>query len=161
MRLELGKCHFDRIEIGRIGRQVAEFGTGSLDHASDAIDLMGRQVIHHDDISGPEFRHEAALDIGQEDISVGRAVDHEGSDQAARAEPGNEGGRLPVSKGHSPDNPGPLGAAPTRSRHIGRGSRLVDEDQTRRIKRWLAFPPRVTRRLDVRTLLFAGMNRFF
>ena len=45
--------------------------------------------------------------------------------------------------------------------HLGRDRRLVDEDETRHIKLGLLDPQFGTRRSDIRTILFGGVQSFF
>ena len=46
--LELCPTHLDGVEVGLIGRQVAD----SLNELANHIDLVGGQVVHHDDVPG-------------------------------------------------------------------------------------------------------------
>ena len=46
---QLGEDVFDRVEIGTVRRQVKEADTRCLDHLSEALHLVGVQVVHHDD----------------------------------------------------------------------------------------------------------------
>jgi hypothetical protein len=50
VRLEFAVGHLDRVEIGRILRQVAQRCAGCRNRLGNAGHLMGAQVIHHDDI---------------------------------------------------------------------------------------------------------------
>jgi hypothetical protein len=45
--------------------------------------------------------------------------------------------------------------------HLGRNRRLVDEDETRRIKPGLLDFQLGARRGDIRTILFGGVQSFF
>lgn len=45
MRLELGKGVFDRIEVGTVGRQIAEFGAAGFNGLPHACDLVGGQIL--------------------------------------------------------------------------------------------------------------------
>jgi len=45
--------------------------------------------------------------------------------------------------------------------HLGRNRRLVDEDEARRIKLGLLDLQLGTRRSDIRTILFGGVQSFF
>src|SRR5690606_4235071 len=42
---ELGEGHLERIEIGRVGRQVQELRAGRRQHAADLGTLVGRQIV--------------------------------------------------------------------------------------------------------------------
>jgi hypothetical protein len=45
--------------------------------------------------------------------------------------------------------------------HLGRNRRFVDEDEARRDKPGLLDPQLGTRRSDIRTILFGGVQSFF
>ena len=60
-----------------------------------AGNLVGAQVIHHDNIVAPECRNQALLDIGQEYLSVHGTLDHHWGDHFVVTQAGYEGERLP------------------------------------------------------------------
>src|SRR3982074_2653231 len=55
-RLEFAVGHLDGIEIGRVLRQVAERGPRLLNRFSDSRNLVGLQIIHHDNVVAPGAR---------------------------------------------------------------------------------------------------------
>lgn len=61
-RFELGEEQFDRVEVWRIGWQVEQFGTTLADDLAHTGDLVGWQVVHHDDVARRERRRQALLD---------------------------------------------------------------------------------------------------
>ena len=62
-------------------------------------------------------------------------------------------------------NASPQSLAPrsptARARHLGRGARLVDEDEPGRVKVKLAFEPGFAPGEHVLPVLFGGVSRFF
>src|SRR5215471_19378710 len=62
--LELGEQLLDRIEVRRIGRQVAQLSAGGFDRFPYAGDLVARQVVENDDVAGLERRNQHLADIG-------------------------------------------------------------------------------------------------
>ena len=54
----------------------------------------------------------------------------------------------------------PLGS-PVQAGQVGLGTRLVQENQFRRIEPGLLPPPRTARPRDVRTVLLTGLERLF
>lgn len=42
------------VEAGAVGRQEAQLGPGCLDGVPNRRELVGRQVVHHDDVAGSE-----------------------------------------------------------------------------------------------------------
>ena len=160
-RLELGEGLLDRVEVGTVGRQAAQRGASRFDGVPHAGALVSRKVVHHDDVAGRQCRHENLLDIGQEGWAVHGAVEHHGGCHAGEPQAGREGGRLPMSMR---DGRPAAFAAPrpaTQSGHLGRGPRLVDEDQLLGIKLELIIEPGLTRVPDVLALLLGRMSGFF
>jgi len=63
--LELGEGVLDRVQIGAVGWQVEQPGAAGFDRFADAVDLVGRQVVHDDDIAAAQGWRQALLDPGQ------------------------------------------------------------------------------------------------
>jgi len=55
MALELGKGHFNGVEVGAIGRQIAHGGAFGLDQPGDGRGLVDAEVVEDDDIAGVQF----------------------------------------------------------------------------------------------------------
>ena len=91
MRLELCEGHLDRVEVGGIWRQVAQLRAGGFDDAPDFVVLVGRQIVHHDNVAGLQGRDQASLQIDAEDLSIHRLVDDKGSGDGVMAQ-GRDGG---------------------------------------------------------------------
>jgi len=66
--LELGKGHFDRIEIGAVGRQEQEARVGAGDEA--LFVLMARQIVEDHHVAVAQNGDENLLDIGKETLGV-------------------------------------------------------------------------------------------
>lgn len=63
---------------------------------SDAICLVGRQVVHEDDVAGREGRHENLLEIGPESHSIHRPVKDHRRDPAGEPERPGERRSFPM-----------------------------------------------------------------
>jgi hypothetical protein len=159
--LELGEGGLDRIEIGAVGRQVAQLGARLLDELADLVALVCGWIVHDHDVAGRQSREQALPHILDEDRAVHRAIDDEGCRKAVLAQGGDEGHGLPMA----PRNPAnhALAALGTtiEPRHVGRGSRLIDEDQLLRVERRLLGPPPHAPFRYVSPLLLGGMRDFF
>ena len=129
VRLQLGEGLLDWIEVGAVGWKEEERCADALDGGSHGRRLVARQVVHHDDVAAPEFRHEHASDVGEERVSVHRPVEHPGCHHAGTAQAGCKGGGLPVPKGDARAEPLTAPTAAVPPRHVGAGPGLVDEDQ--------------------------------
>ena len=100
-RLELGKELLDRIEIWAVRREIADVGPRRGDSFAYTLDLMARQVVHDDNVTGRQARREKLLDIGFEGLPIHRTIEDTGRSQPIASETGDEGGGLPVAPGHA------------------------------------------------------------
>lgn len=159
--LEFGEDEFDGIEVGRVRRQEAKGGAASGDGFSDLGAFVARQVVHDDEVAGPQFRDQELADVVGEDLAVHRPVDDERSDQAGGRQPGDEGGRLPMSVRRVALDPLATGAAAIPAPQVGGGAGLVEEDQAMGGEPVLVGLPALPQGGDVRPKLLTGVNAFF
>jgi len=68
--LQLGECQFDRVQIRRVRRQVAQFGTDRFDGFTDTGHLVAREIVHHDDVARFQNGRQMLLDPGPEQRTV-------------------------------------------------------------------------------------------
>ena len=80
--LELTEGEFDWIEIGRIGRQVTDLGTGGLNGCHDARRLVAGEVVHYHDVARAKRGDELLLDPGPEHTAIDRAFHAQRCDEA-------------------------------------------------------------------------------
>jgi hypothetical protein len=80
--LELGEDVFDWIEIGRVAGQEEQLGASGADQATHGFSLVAAEIVHDDDVTGVEGRHEELFDIGAETGAVNRSVDDAGRSDA-------------------------------------------------------------------------------
>ena len=102
-RFQLGECHFDRIEIGAVGRQESKRRAGRLDRLAHAGDLVRAEIVQDHQIARPQGRHQDLLDERQERGAIDRAVEHAGRADAITAQGRDDGGGLPVMGWTPPD----------------------------------------------------------
>jgi hypothetical protein len=60
---------------------------------------VGSQIIHHDDVVAPERWSQTLPDVGQEHLSGHGSLDHHRRGHFIVTQGGDEGYRLPFSKG--------------------------------------------------------------
>src|SRR5665213_1723619 len=96
MRFELGEGIFDRIELGTIGWQIAEFCTAGLNSLPDAHDLVGGQIVHDDEVARAQGWRQHLLDPGQEAFAVHRSVQKHWCNEARKRKAADEGDGLPM-----------------------------------------------------------------
>jgi len=159
--LEFGKDLFDGIEVGTVGRQEEEPGTGGADGFAGGFALVAAEIVHDDDIARPQHRNENLLDIGEEGFAVDRAIDDAGGIDAVMAECRQEGERAPMTVRRF-GNQLPAARPPAaQRRHVGLGPSLIDEDQAARIETALILLPLQAPTRDGGPILLACEQRFF
>ena len=152
---------FDWVEVGRVGGQVAQFGTGSLDRLTHAIDLVRTQIVHEDDVALAKCRREDLFDIPEERRPIHGAVDDIGSGETIDAQRGYEGQRLPAAVRHASDDALAARRAPVVPDHRRRDCCLVDEDEAGRIEFRLLGIERGAPGGNITTILLGGVQRSF
>jgi hypothetical protein len=158
---EFGEELFDRIEVGAIGRQVAQLCTGGFDGFADAGDFVAGEIVHHDNIAVPQDRNDELLDIGTEARTIHRSIEHARCGDLTDTERSNECCRLPVAPRHGRNEALTTRTAAIAARHIGRGARFVDEEKAFRVQVRLARAPLIACLGNVRSILLGGSLRLF
>ena len=160
-RFEFGKGHLDGIEVGRIRRQVEQARACSFDGLAHACNLVRGKIVHDDDITEREFRHEHLPDIGQKGIAVHRSIERHAGCQAVDPQPGGECRGLPMAMRNGGPATLALWCTTIETRHFGRGRGFVDEDQLFWIEIELAFEPLQALFSQDWTVLLRRMRRLF
>ena len=159
--LDFGEQLFDRIEIGRVGRQEGQPRISGQDCFSHSPGLVTGEIVDDDDVAGFQRGDEHLLDIGEEQLAVDRAVDDAGRSQAVATQSGEERHCPPAAiRGVSFE---PLAPRPPASerRHVGLDPGLVNKHQAGRIEPGLNIAPAAAAAQDVRTRLFGREQAFF
>ena len=149
------------VEVGRVRWKIAQGCAGCLDRFAHAIDLVGAQVVHEDDVVFVERRCKNLLDIGEERRAIHGAVDDVGRSDAIDAQRGNERHRLPMAMRHLRNQALAARTAPVVADHLGGDRCLIDEDETRCFEGRLLGFQLGTCGGDIRTILFGGVQSFF
>jgi hypothetical protein len=151
----------NRVEVGRVGRQVEQPGASRFDGGADRWAPVRGQVIHDHDIAAMQTGYQHLFDIGEEGDAGHRPVEHHRRGHALQTQRSGEGGGLPV-----PVRDGRPAALPalrpaTPAGHFGRGAGFVDEDQMLWIEIRLGVEPSLPPRGDVGPPPLAGVRGFF
>ncbi len=88
---------FDGVEVGRIGRQADQAGTGGSDEFPHPSHFVRRQIVHDHHLSGMQTRAQPLFQISQEDIPVGGRFNRHGGLQAARGQRGQHRHGMPMT----------------------------------------------------------------
>ena|ERR1700675_2711513 len=122
---------------------------------------MAAEIIHDDNIAGPQTGKEDLLDVSSEAFAVDRAVEEPWGIDAIMAQRCQERHGFPVPLWNLGLEPLAAGCPSPKRRHIGLRPCLIDEDQTLGLDPALIFSPLLTPSRDVGTVLFAGDQCFF
>ena len=159
--LELGKSQLDRVQVRRVGRQIAQFSADSFDRFADSSDLMAGEIVHHHDVAGFQDRRQVLLDPGEEQGTVDGSLDGQRSDESLCAQRTEKGRCLPTSARSFFDQTRAEFRTAVASRQVGFGPRFIDENDFGRIDLFLRSAPSCTLLDNIGTILLAGNQRLF
>src|SRR5580693_6654174 len=160
-RFEFAVGQLDRVEVGRVLRQIANRRPRFLDRLSNAGDQVDSAIVHDDDVVAPERRNQTLLDIGEEHLSGQGTLDHHRRGHLIVAQGGHEGDRLPLPKWDAADQPDAARCTPPQPHQIGADRSLIDEHQSGGVKHALLPDPASARAGHVRSLPLRRLQAFF
>ena len=159
--LQLGKSQLDRIQVRRVGWQVAQLGTGGLNRFANTGDLVAGEIVHHYDVARFQSESQMLLDPTAEQRPVDGPLDGERSDESFRAQCTEEGGSFPATVGNLFHQPRAKTRTAIAASHIGLGPRFIDENNFGGINLLLRRPPLSTLLGDIGTILLFGNQSLF
>ncbi len=119
------------------------------------------EIVHDDDVSGHERRHQDLLDIEPEQFTIDRAVDHTGRRDAIAPQRRQERHGVPTPVRHIIDEPLAAQRPASERRQVGLRPGFINEDKAIGIDAILIALPSRTFALNVRAILLAGAEAFF
>ena len=117
-RLQFSEGLFNRVQIWTVRRDEQQARTGGLDRLTHPSDLVCAEVIHADDITAAQCRHQDLLDPGKKQFTVDGTVDYAGRSEAIAAQGADEGRGLPVTVGHGVNQPLATWRSPIATGHV-------------------------------------------
>jgi hypothetical protein len=122
---------------------VSQACADGLERLSDAMDLVGGQIVHDHDVAWPQLGNERLFDIGEKALAVHRAVEDHRRSNPVMTQPDGGGGCFPMAVGHGSAASLAPGRTTVEAGHLGVRGGLVDEDDARRIEVQLSFKRRL------------------
>ena len=153
---ELGEELLDRVQIGRVFRQVEQPGTDCTNGAAHGIGLVRTEIVHDHDVALPQGRNQNLLDVEKEGFAVDRPVDQPGRRNTIVAQSGEKGHGLPAAMRHFGPDPLALRRPAPQRRHVGFCPGLVDENQAGGIDPLSILGPLCPPTGDIGTILLGG-----
>lgn len=149
---------FDGIEIGRIGRQVAESGAGLLNELAYTVHFVGAQIIHDHELAGFQLRTEYVSEISQEDIAIGGRLNGHSGHPSGNTDGSQQCQGSPATGRNSLLDACAMQGTAVATGHFRRDAAFVDEDDLRRIDVSGFLPPELALRLDALAVLLGSME---
>ena len=132
--LDLGEGLLDRIEVGRVWRQIPEPRAGGFNQAAQGGRLVTTEIVHDDDVARLKLRNENLLNVGPETFAVDGAVEQARCSEAIAAQGAEESQRPPVAVWREAPHPLAFWPPSAQGGHVGLDPGLVDKDQASRIE---------------------------
>lgn len=158
---DLRPHQFDGIEIRTIGRKETQLRSRGLDKSLGFGVPVGRKIIADDDVSRLERGTKDVTDVFPKDHRVGGPLDDHASGLTAEADRPQHGSGLPMATGSMVMESLPTQGTTAQPGHVGLGAGLVQKDQSICRELFLLCLPETPFFHDIRTILFAGPQRFF
>ena len=159
--LEFGERLLDRVQVGTVGRQIEQLGTGRPDRSSYGRVFMAAEIVHHHDVAWPQSWNQELHQPGEETLGVDGAIQDARRGDAITSQRGHEGECLALAVGHFGDQALTSGAAAVQAGHVRLRPGLVYEDQTGRTNLALPLLPLPPPPRDISAVLLAGAQTFF
>ena len=119
----------NRVEVGRVGRQVEQPGASRFDGGADRWAPVRGQVIHDHDIAAMQTGYQHLFDIGEEGDAGHRPVEHHRRAEPIAPQGGDKRGGFPVAERRFGEEPTAARRAAVKPGHLGAGAGLVDKDE--------------------------------
>ena len=159
--LEFGERLLDRVQVGTVGRQIEQLGTGRPDRSPYGRVLMATEVVHHHDVAWPQGWDQELHHPGEETLGVDGAIQDARRGNPITSQPGHEGECLALAVRNLGDQALASGAAAMQAGHVRLRPGLVYEDQTGRANLALPLLPLPPPPRDISAVLLAGAQAFF
>lgn len=152
---------FDRIEVRAVGWQKLEPGPDLFDGRPDFRLLVDVEIVHDDDVAGPQRRHQDLFDVREKTRLVDRPVEDAGRGEAVQAQGGEDRMRLPVPEGRAIDESRAPRTPSVEPQEIGRHAAFIEKHVARRVNRRDQGAPGDSGGDDIGPRLFSRANAFF
>ena len=161
VRFEFGKDLFNGIEVRTVRRQIEQLGADGFNRVADPGHFMTRQIVQDHAVARLEGGGEDLFDISHKGGAIKRAVKDGRGGEVVGAQRRNDRRRLPVAVGDFGHKAGPAPTPTIAARQLRLDRGLVQEDEAGAVEVRSVGAPVPTGRLDIRPILFGGVQDFF
>lgn len=149
---------FDRVEVGRVGRQVAERRAGLFNEFPYTVHFVSSQIVHDDQLTGLQLRTQDVFEISTEDISVGGRFDGHRGHPAGNTDCSQDCQCAPAAGRNSFFDARAVPRTSITPGHLRGDAALVNEDELRRIDLSGFLLPEPALRFDSLTVPLGGVE---
>lgn len=154
--LEFRKDVFDRVQVGRVRRQVNQFGADSFDRRHGWGRPVAREIVEYYEIARPQIRREELLAEAGKAESIDWTVEHHRGPRPLETDGMHQRVGLPVTAGNRINQPLAAGGPASKPGHVRLQGCFVDEYEPLGIDVVLARLPIRAPPGDVGAVLFGG-----
>lgn len=154
--LEFGEDIFDRVQVGRVRRQVNQFGPDGFDRGCRCGGPMAPQIVEHHEIARLQTRREDLFAEAGKAESVDWTVENHRGPRPIEADGMHQRVGLPVTAGNRVDQPLAPGGPASKPGHVRLQACFIDEHEPLGIDVVLAALPIRAPLGDVGAVLFRG-----
>ena len=159
--LNLRPGQFNRIEVRRVRRQIDQVRSTPLDQGFNPSDLVGRQVVHEQDVARLQRWDDALLDVAIEDVAIDSTRHDQRCRDARRANYGQRRGSCPRRQRGILHHALIGCGAPIQSRQTQIDARFVEKFEPFNIQGGYFFLKVGPLPLDARRVALTGVERLF
>ena len=159
--LDLRPSQFNRVEVRRVRWQIDQVRTPRLDHGFNPSDLVGRQVVHEQDVTRLQRWDNALLDVAIEDVAIDGARHNQRRRDARRANHGQRRGSRPRRQRRTLHHALIRCGASIQSRQAQIDARFVEKFEAVNVQGGYFFLKAGPLLLDARRVALTGVERLF
>ena len=131
---DFGEGLFDRVWVGRIGREIPEPRAGGRERLSHGGGFVAAEIVHDDDVALFDGWRELLFDMGAEAFAVDRSVEDARRREPVVSQRAQECQRAPMAMRREAAQALAFRPLTAQRRHVCLDPGLVDEDEMARIE---------------------------
>lgn len=152
---------FNGIQIRRIRGQPANIGADATNQSLNFWHLVGRQIVHNHTVARLQGRSQNVSNIRQKHVGISRAIHYHALRLPVHSNGGYHCRTTPMTMRRSIIDPLAPGRSPPQPRHIGLGTRFIQEYEAVSVPSDTLLFPCPSGCYDIGTILFTRAESLF
>lgn len=158
---EFRERHFNRIEVGTVGRQESDPRADGFDRLANLGLLVNREIVEHDDVPTPQRGDQHLLHVSAKAGIVDGPIEHRRRGDAVGPQRGDDRMGLPMAAGRVIAQSHAAETAAIAAQQISRYATFIQKDVVPGVAQRQPVAPTAAFSGDVGSALFVGVYRFF